>query len=120
MTQVGSAAAVFNICRWQHDCNQNSRIGRYDTVLEIRLILPEAGQEETRMDANYVFLCGVMWCRFGQEDAGEELLRATESVDPDVSALAWAMLTNSAHRWKEFGKTGEPCSRTILGEELCG
>jgi hypothetical protein len=35
------------------------------------------------MDGNYVFLCGVMWCRFGQHDAGKELLRAADSGDPE-------------------------------------
>ena len=40
------------------------------------------------MDSNYVFLCGVMWCRFGQKDAGKELLRAADSGDPDTKALA--------------------------------
>ena len=44
------------------------------------------------MDSNYVFLCGVMWCGYGQQDAGKELLRATSSLDPDIRALAWAML----------------------------
>jgi hypothetical protein len=44
------------------------------------------------MDGDYVFLCGVMWCRYGHEDAGRELLRATDSADPDLSALALAML----------------------------
>lgn len=44
------------------------------------------------MDADYVFLCGVMWCAYGQQEAGKELLRATRCVDPDVKALAWAML----------------------------
>jgi len=44
------------------------------------------------MDSNYVFLCGVMWCRYRQEDAGRELMRAAESKDPDLSALALAML----------------------------
>jgi len=43
------------------------------------------------MDSNYVFLCGVMWCRYGQQDAGKELLRAAESNDPDISQLAWEM-----------------------------
>ncbi len=43
------------------------------------------------MDANYVFLCGLMWYR-GQEDAGCELVRAIKSADPDLKALAWAML----------------------------
>ena len=52
------------------------------------------------MDADYIFLCGVMWCRFGQQDAGNELLRAAGSSDPDVRALAWAMLAKSEHRLK--------------------
>jgi len=43
------------------------------------------------MESDYVFLCGVMWCGYGQEEAGRELLRATLSRDPDISALAWAM-----------------------------
>ena len=47
-----------------------------------------AGEEEMEMDGSYVFLCGVMWCRFGQQDAGKELLRATNSVDPEMKALA--------------------------------
>jgi hypothetical protein len=44
------------------------------------------------MDGDYVFLCGVMWCAYGQQDAGRELLRAANSADPDLSALAVAML----------------------------
>ena len=68
------------------------------------------------MDSNYVFLCGVMWCRFGQEDAGKELLRAADSGDPDMGALAWAMLTKGARRLRELEKRAEPGSRTILGE----
>jgi hypothetical protein len=44
------------------------------------------------MESDYVLLCGVMWHKFGQQDAGKELLRAGDSTDPDVRALAWAML----------------------------
>ena len=44
------------------------------------------------MNSNYVFLCGVMWCRYRQEDAGSELMRAAECADPDLSALALALL----------------------------
>jgi len=44
------------------------------------------------MNSNYVFLCGVMWCRYGQQDAGSELMRAAQCDDPDLSALALAML----------------------------
>jgi hypothetical protein len=47
-----------------------------------------SGEEETEMDGNYMFLCGVMWCKFGQQEAGKELLRAAKSGDPDMSALA--------------------------------
>ena len=28
------------------------------------------------MNSDYVFLCGVMWCGYGQQEAGRELLRA--------------------------------------------
>ena len=68
------------------------------------------------MDGNYVFLCGVMWCRFGQQDAGKELLRAAESNDPDISELAWAMLAKGMRRLRELEKLARACSRTILGE----
>jgi hypothetical protein len=64
------------------------------------------------MDSNYVFPCGVMWCRFGQQDAAKELLRAARSMDPDMSALAWAMLAKGARRLRELEK------RT--GGALCG
>ena len=53
--------------------------------------------EERAMDGDYVFLCGVMWCCYGQEDAGRELLRATDSADPNLSALALAMLRQRGH-----------------------
>jgi hypothetical protein len=53
------------------------------------------------MDTDYIFLCGVMWCRFGEQKAGKELLRAADSC-----ALAWAMLANGTSRVTEFGKTG--------------
>jgi hypothetical protein len=49
------------------------------------------------MDGDYVFLCGVMWCCYGQEDAGRELLRAADSADPDLSTLALAMLRQRRH-----------------------
>ncbi len=44
------------------------------------------------MDSNYVYLCGVMWCKYGSHEAGEELLRAIDSSDPNTKALAGAML----------------------------
>jgi hypothetical protein len=50
------------------------------------------------VDSDYVFLCGVMWCRYGREEAGRELLRATLSRDPDISTLAWAMFAKGKLR----------------------
>lgn len=57
------------------------------------------------MNSDYVFLCGVMWCRYGQQEAGRELLRAAFSRDPDISTLAWAM----------FAK-----GKTVLNEKSLG
>jgi hypothetical protein len=61
------------------------------------------------MNSNYVFLCGVMWCRYGEEEAGKELLRATASPDPDTRTLAWAMLAKgmSELRKKVIGDPGD-------------
>jgi hypothetical protein len=70
------------------------------------------------MDSNYVSLCGVMWCRFGQQDAGKELPRAADSGDPDMKALAWAMFAKGLRRLRDLEKRMRPSSR--LGEELCG
>ena len=59
------------------------------------------------MDGDYMFLCGVMWCRFGQQEAGKELLRASTSMDPDMRALALAMLAKGALRLSDLEKTAE-------------
>jgi hypothetical protein len=72
------------------------------------------------MDGDYVFLCGVMWCSFGQQDAGKELLRATNSVDPDVKAMAWAMLAKGARRLRDLQRAAPTGSRAILEGNLCG
>ena len=54
------------------------------------------------MNSNYMFLCGVMWCKFGQQEAGKDLIRAAKSEDPDMSALALAMLEKGARRLKDL------------------
>ena len=72
------------------------------------------------MDSNYVFLCGVMWCRFGQHDAGKELLRAADSGDPDMNALARAMFAKGARRLRELEEPAQTCSGMMVGRELCG
>ena len=86
----------------------------------VPLMFLGAGEEETEMDGNYVFLCGVMWCRFGQQDAGKELLRATNSVDPDLKALAWAMLAKGARRLRDLERPTPTGSRAIREGNLCG
>jgi hypothetical protein len=78
------------------------------------------GEEETEMDSDYIFLCGVMWCNFGQEDAGKELRRAAKSGDPDMSALATAMLAKGARRLGDLERRAQTRSRTILEASLCG
>jgi len=62
-------------------------------------------KDETEMEQLRVF-CGLMWCKFGQQEAGNELLRAANSGNPDTSALAWAMLAKGARRLRELKKTG--------------
>jgi len=66
------------------------------------------------MDSNYVFLCGVMWCKFGEQDAGKELLRAAESGDRDVNALASAMFGKGLRRLRELEKQGIPSSHSTV------
>jgi hypothetical protein len=56
------------------------------------------------MNSDYVFLCGVMWCRYGQQDAASELIRAAQSEDPDLSALALAMLQNGCSSLPQFSE----------------
>ena len=70
------------------------------------------------MNSNYMFLCGVMWCQFGQQAAAKELLRAANSGNPDMSALAWAMLKRGARRLRDLVKTGaNRFSHTNTGAE---
>jgi hypothetical protein len=63
------------------------------------------------MNSDYVFLCGVMWCRYGQQDAGSELLRAVKCADPDLSALALAMLAKGCVSLQEYRNVNQPCAR---------
>lgn len=58
------------------------------------------------MSGDYVFLCGVMWCRYRQQDAGSELMRAAHCEDPNVSALALAML-EEGHRSSPPGQASK-------------
>ena len=53
------------------------------------------------MNSDYVFLCGVMWCSYGQQEAGRELLRAALSRNPDISTLARAMFAKGKTALRE-------------------
>jgi hypothetical protein len=66
------------------------------------------------MESHYVFLCGVMRCKFGQQDAGKELLRAADSADPDIEALARAMFAKGLHRLGESAEGTHSSFRTML------
>lgn len=45
-----------------------------------------------------MFLCGVVWSKYGEQDAGQELLRAADSEDGDMKALAEAMFEKGPRR----------------------
>jgi len=47
--------------------------------------------------------------------AGKELLRATNSVDPDMKALAWAMLAKGARRLRDLQERGQAAFPTMPG-----
>jgi hypothetical protein len=84
-------------------------------VLEITTGAAQSWTGGTEMDSDYVFVCGVMWCKFGQQEAGKELLRATNSGDPDMKALAWAMLAKGARRLRDLQRRGPTSSPTMFG-----
>lgn len=55
-------------------------------------------KRRTTLDIIYVFLCGVVWSKYGEQDAGQELLRAADSEDGDMKALAEAMFEKGPRR----------------------
>jgi hypothetical protein len=55
-----------------------------------------------------------MWCRFGQQDAGKELIEAADSGDRDIKALAWAMFGKGLRRLRELEKPAVPSSYSPL------
>jgi len=54
------------------------------------------------MNANYIFLCGMVWAHFGKEDAGLELIRTLSSPDQNMRILARAMLEQASGGSKEL------------------
>lgn len=65
--------------------------------------VPPENSQGGDMGTEYAFLCGVMWCNYGHVEAGRELARLTGSSDPDIRALAGAMLTKGIAELKEQG-----------------
>ena len=66
------------------------------------------------MNSTYVFLCGVAWCQFGEEAAGNELIRALGSADRKIRVLARAMLGKAGLRSKAL--IAEAMSRGEMSE----
>ena len=56
------------------------------------------------MDIIYVFACGVVWSKYGEQNAGQELLRAADSEDGDMKALAEAMFEKGPRRLQSSEK----------------
>lgn len=71
------------------------------------------------MDANYVFMCGMVWSQFGEQEAGQELISALQSSDPAVRILARTMLEHAQGSKELIGQA--LVDRTISPEdaELC-
>lgn len=70
------------------------------------------------MDSNYMFLCGVMWCKFEQQEAGKELLRAAKAGDQDMSALAWAMLAKGARYLGDLERRARTNRRVVMAKVI--
>jgi hypothetical protein len=56
------------------------------------------------LDIIYVFLCGVVWSKYGEQDAGQELLSAADSEDGDMKALAGTMFEKGLRRLQSLEK----------------
>ncbi len=67
------------------------------------------------MNANYIFLCGMVWAHFGEEDAGLEVVRALNSPDQNMRVLARAMLEQATGGSKEL--IGQAVAEAEIGED---
>jgi len=69
------------------------------------------------MNGDYVFLCGVMWAKYGSEVAGLELVRALQSEDAEVVFLACAFLEEAkeihADNYWRFVRSIHSCLRMV-------
>lgn len=72
------------------------------------------------MDATYIFLCGIVWARSGEEAAGLELIRATSSSVPELRGLARAMLRQASDRSRQLiGKALSQGQMSAVQASLC-
>jgi len=71
------------------------------------------------MDANYVFMCGMIWSQFGEQDAGHELISALQSTDPAVRVLARTMLDQSRGSKELLGQALADRTISTGDAELC-
>lgn len=55
-------------------------------------------RKERFMTMDYVFLCGLAWSHDRQAEAGWELVRACQTDDSNLRALAWQMLMAPSRR----------------------
>ena len=73
------------------------------------------------MYGDYLVLCGMVWGRFGEEDAGRELIRALHSSDEAVRVLARTLLEQTNGGSKEL--LGEALAQDEISASmanLCG
>jgi len=72
------------------------------------------------MDATYIFLCGVVWARYGEEPAGLELIRATHSSDTELRLLARSLLQQAGDQSKVLiGKALSRGEMSMVQARLC-
>jgi hypothetical protein len=73
------------------------------------------------MNANYVYLCGMVWAQFGEEDAGLEVIRALASPDENMRVLARTMLEQANDGSKELiGLALAQDEISVAQASLCG
>ena len=73
------------------------------------------------MYGDYLVLCGMVWGRFGEQDAGLELIRALHSPDEAVRVLARTLLEQTNGGSKEL--LGEALAQdeiSVSMANLCG
>jgi len=72
------------------------------------------------MDLAYLLMCGMAWTNFGSIEAGEELIRALTSPDPELRTMARALLEEGGERSKQLvGEAVACCMLSPSQARLC-